>query len=72
MASFKTSGGSERKGKTKSITVMPADRAQRVACEYGANFVVCTVTGLCFKRDVPFRFMELYFNLEYEKPCYEC
>jgi len=72
VASFKTSGGSEGKGKTKSITVMPADPTQRVACEYGTNFVVRTVTGLYFKRDVPFRFMELYFSVEYEKPYYEC
>ena len=72
MASFKTSGGSERKGKPKIITVMPADPTQHVACEYGTNFVVCTVTGLCFKRGVPFRFMELYFTLAYENPYYEC
>jgi len=51
---------------------MPADPTQRVACEYGTNFVVRTVTGLYFKRDVPFRFMELYFSVEYEKPYYEC
>ena len=47
MASFRTSGRFERKGKTKSITVLPAEPTQRVACEYGTNFVVCTVTGLC-------------------------
>jgi len=51
---------------------MPADPTQHVACEYGTNFVVCTVTGLCFKRGVPFRFMELYFTLAYENPYYEC
>jgi len=53
------------------MTVKPANSTQRVACEYGSNFVVSTVIGLCFKRDVPFRFMELHFTLEYEKPYYE-